>query len=50
MVRVELTVVDDKAAATWRARQTTAIRALLEWAAEQPNRTTTTRPSPNSPG
>lgn len=34
-VRVEFVVVDGTAAAAWRARQTTAIRALLEWVAEQ---------------
>jgi hypothetical protein len=35
-VRVEVVAVDGPAAAAWKARQTAAIRALLEWMAEQP--------------
>jgi hypothetical protein len=34
-VRVEFVVVDGPEAAAWRARQSAAIRALLEWMAER---------------
>lgn len=34
-VRVEFVVVDGPEAAAWRARQSAAIRALLEWVAER---------------
>jgi hypothetical protein len=34
-VRVELVVVDGPEAAAWRARQTAAIRALLDWVTDQ---------------
>jgi hypothetical protein len=34
-VRVELVVVDGPEAAAWRARQSAAIRALLEWVTDQ---------------
>jgi hypothetical protein len=34
-VRVELVVVDGPEAAAWRARQSAAIRTLLEWVTDQ---------------